>query len=603
MRDPLEILRTVFGYQAFRGLQRPIIDRVIGGGDAIVVMPTGSGKSLCYQIPAIARPGVGIVVSPLIALMNDQVMALRQFGVRAAALHSGRTINDNDETERAMRAGALDLVYLSPERVVGERCLDLLANLPLALLAIDEAHCVSEWGHDFRPEYLELAILAERFPGVPRLALTATADEPTRKDIGERLRFDGAGLFVAGFDRPNIRYGVKPKLNSWRQLRDFMRRHGSEAGIVYCRTRKRTEEFASHLAADGVTALAYHAVMETADRLRTQERFIGEDGVVVCATIAFGMGIDKPDVRFVVHLDAPRSIEAYYQETGRAGRDGLAAETLMLFGMSDIAALGRFIDESEAPEKQKQIERHKLSALMGFAETARCRRQVLLEYFGDRCTPCGNCDTCLEPQDTFDGTIAAQKALSAIYRTGQRFGAAHIINVLCGDKTEKVAQFGHERLKTFGVGAEFDRKQWRAILRQLAALGLMRIDVTGYGALRLTPGSAAVLRQERPVALRRDARDPGARRAARAQSAAETLEIAAGAERTLFEALKSWRLAAAQAQRIPAYAVFHDRTLADLAKARPADIAALRRIAGIGESKLMRYGEQLLEIVARFRAA
>ncbi len=600
MREPLDILRTVFGYESFRGLQRPIIDRVIAGGDAIVVMPTGSGKSLCYQIPALARPGVGLVVSPLVALMNDQVAALRQYGVNAASAHSGHNASDNYQTERAVRAGTLDLLYVSPERVASERFLELLRDCRLALIAIDEAHCVSQWGHDFRPDYLALDLFAERFRGVPRVALTATADAPTRQDIRARLALGDVELFVAGFDRPNLRYRVAAKRSARRQLHDFLRRHRGESGIVYCRTRARADEFALDLRSEGVSAVPYHAGMEAAERLRNQRRFLDEDGLVVCATIAFGMGIDKPDVRFVVHVDAPKSIEAFYQETGRAGRDGLPAETLMLFGMGDIAALARFIDESAAPEKQKQVERHKLSAVMGFAETTRCRRQVLLEYFGDRCDPCGNCDTCLEPQDSFDGTVAAQKALSAIYRTGQRFGAAHIIDVLCGETTDKVRQFGHERLKTFGVGAEHDRKQWRSILRQLAALGVVQIDVTGYGGLRLGPGSEAVLRKERAVDLRRDARDPVARRAARARSAADTLEILPGADRDLFEALKAWRLETAQAQRVPAYAVFQDRTLADIVKSRPADQAALGRIPGIGESKLARYGDEVLEIVARF---
>ncbi len=605
MRDPLEILSGTFGFREFRGFQRRIVDRVMAGGDAIVVMPTGSGKSLCYQIPAIAREGIGVIVSPLIALMNDQVAALKEYGVRAAALHSGCAPEDQSATERAIRRGELDLVYVSPERAVGERCLQLLGDCRVALFAIDEAHCVSDWGHDFRPEYLQLAVLAERFPGVPRLALTATADGQTQRDIAERLKLDGAERFVAGFDRPNIRYGVAPKTNASRQLLAFLKRQRGRAGIVYCRSRLKTESVAAMLNAEGIAALAYHAGMDAAERVARQSRFQKDDALVMCATIAFGMGIDKPDVRFVVHHDMPKSIEAFYQETGRAGRDGLPAETLMLFGLSDIGALRSFIEQGAAPERQKQIERHKLNALIGFAETARCRRQVLLEYFGDRGAPCGNCDTCLAPTASFDGTVAAQKALSAIYRTGQRFGAAHVVDVLLGEATEKVVRTGHDKLKTFGIGRELDRKQWNSVLRQLAALNLVEIDIAGHGGFRLTDDSAAVLKGERPVFLRDDAVqakvDRSARRKERASDAADDLGLSEDAMRAMFDALRAWRRTAAAAQGIPPYVIFHDRTLAEIARARPDGVGELAGIAGVGKSKLARYGSEVLEIVQRFR--
>jgi ATP-dependent DNA helicase RecQ len=606
MRDPQAILTSVFGFPAFRGLQRAIVERVMAGGDAVVVMPTGSGKSICYQVPALAREGLGVVVSPLIALMNDQVAALAQLGVRAAALHSGRSSAEQRGIEDAMREGALDLVYVSAERAVGERFLGLLGRCRLALFAIDEAHCISQWGHDFRPEYLELSVLGARFPGVPRLALTATADGPTRKDIVERLGLERAEQFVAGFDRPNIRYRVAPKAGTRRQLLAFLGRHRGEAGIVYCRSRRGTDEVAVLLNAEGIPSLSYHAGMEAAARLANQDRFVKEDGLVMAATVAFGMGIDKPDVRFVVHHDPPKSIEAYYQETGRAGRDGMPAEALMLYGLADIAALRGFIEESGAADEQKRIERHKLNALLGFAETTRCRRQVLLEYFGDACAPCGNCDTCLSPVAAFEASVAAQKALSAIYRTGQRFGAAHIVDVLVGEATEKVRRFGHDKLKTFAAGTEFDRRQWSSMLRQLAALGLIEVDVAGHGALRLTEASPAVLRGERPVYLRDDApanRSERARRPAAKQAEvdAKATGTGEGVARELFEALRAWRRSLAAEQGIPPYIIFHDRTLADIAAARPGAVADLASIPGIGQSKLGRYGDAVIAIVQQFR--
>src|SRR5690606_31714650 len=501
---PLSILRHTFGYPAFRGLQAEVIEQVCSGGHALVVMPTGSGKSLCYQIPAMVRPGTGIVVSPLIALMQDQVAALRQLGVRAAALNSAQAPEESRLAVRDLQEGTLDLLYVAPERLLMDGFLQLLKNCRLSLFAIDEAHCISEWGHDFRPEYRRLSVLTELFPEVPRIALTATADAPTRQEILERLSLQNGRQFLGGFDRPNIRYGVQPKTSGRRQLLDFIREQGGEAGIVYCLSHARTAEVAAWLSGEGIAALPYHAGIPSKLRAEHQQRFLKEPGLVVAATIAFGMGIDKPDVRFVAHLDPPRSLEAYYQETGRAGRDGLPAETLLLFGLQDIALHRRMIEESNAPEERKRLEHRKLDALLGYAETIRCRRQVLLEYFGDSCEPCQNCDTCLFPPRAFDGTVAAQKALSAVYRTGQRYGSAHIIDLLLGRTTEKICAAGHDRLPTFGVGTEFSPAAWRSILRQLVSLGLLEVDLAGYGSLRLTPKSRAVLRGETEVRLRQE---------------------------------------------------------------------------------------------------
>jgi ATP-dependent DNA helicase RecQ len=593
--QPLEILRTVFGYDGFRGHQAEIIDRVIAGGDALVLMPTGGGKSLCYQIPALCRGGVGLVVSPLIALMQDQVVALRQLGVRAAAINSALAPAEAAAREREMRQGGLDLVYVAPERLLTPAFLDHLEACELALFAIDEAHCVSQWGHDFRPEYRQLTVLHERFAGVPRIALTATADETTRRDIVERLELERGQVYIAGFDRPNIRYRVALKESPRTQLLRFLGdEHRGECGIVYCATRKRVEETAAWLADKGFAALPYHAGLDKAVRERNQDRFLKEDGVVIVATIAFGMGIDKPDVRFVAHLDLPGSLEAYYQETGRAGRDGLPSNAWMVFGLQDVVRQRQFIDGSTAPDQQKRIERGKLEALLGYCETTRCRRQVLLEYFGDSCELCGNCDTCLEPVDSFDGTVAAQKALSCVYRTGQRFGAAYVIDVLLGTENERIQRFGHDRLSTFGIGGDFSRNEWRSIFRQLIALGLLVVDAE-HGGLSLAPDAQAVLRGERSLELRRDpARQPRAK-APRAK-APITLEDAADAD--LFEALRARRLALAREQGVPPYVVFHDSTLREMAQARPRTTDDLAGISGVGAKKLERYGADFLAVIA-----
>jgi ATP-dependent DNA helicase RecQ len=538
------------------------------------------------------------VISPLIALMKDQVDALRQAGVRAAALNSALPPGEASAVERAIRGGDLDLLYVAPERLTMPRTLELLAGTPVALFAIDEAHCVSQWGHDFRPEYLALSVLHERFPDVPRIALTATADTATRRDIMERLKLEDARIFAAGFDRPNICYRVIAKHEPRQQLLDFLdAEHRGDAGIVYCRTRDKVDEVSSWLSARGHTALPYHAGLESAIRVRNQDQFLKEEGVVVVATVAFGMGIDKPNVRFVVHLDAPRSLEAYYQETGRAGRDGLPADAWMTYGMADVTALSGLLAGSDLSETQKRIERHKLSALLGYCETTRCRRQVLLGYFGERDhMPCGNCDTCLTPPRAWDGLVAAQKALSAVARTGQRFGVAHLTDVLLGDETERVRHFGHDQLKTFGVGTELDKRQWRSVFRQLVAQGHLDVDIEGHGGLRLGESAREVLRGTTPVSFRDDpVRVP---RSQRKRVAGAPVDPLTGEEAVLWEALRAKRLALAREQGVPPYVIFHDTTLLAMVRQRPRDRAALAQIPGVGRSKLERYGDIFLAVIA-----
>jgi len=598
MSTPLELLRSVFGYPEFRGAQAQIIDHVTAGGDALVLMPTGGGKSLCYQIPALLRQGVGIVVSPLIALMQDQVDALLQFGVRAAFLNSSLDAEAARGVQRRLVAGELDLLYVAPERLVTEGFVSALervrAGTGLALFAIDEAHCVSQWGHDFRPEYLQLSMLAERFPEVPRVALTATADALTRVEIVTKLKLAQARQFVASFDRPNIRYHVVEKDGARTQLTQFLATHPGEAGIVYCVSRRKVEETAVFLSSHGIRALPYHAGMDAETRRRHQQRFLREDGTVMVATIAFGMGIDKPDVRFVAHLDLPRSLEGYYQETGRAGRDGEPAEAWLTYGLADVVLLKSWIEQSAAPAEQKRIESMKLDAMLGYCETARCRRVILLNYFGEAAQPCGNCDVCLEPPQTWDGTVAAQKLMSAVLRTGSRFGAGHLIDVLRGKATDRVKQLRHDGLPTFGVGAELDESAWRGVARQLVALGLLRTDAERYGALALTDAARPVLRGETRLELRR-AR-PKLAVGRRAESRRDA-DAAAGADPALLDALRALRRELAQAQNVPAYVVFHDATLYELARLRPGDESALRQVSGIGEHKLARYGARLLEVL------
>jgi ATP-dependent DNA helicase RecQ len=598
----LRILQTTYGYPAFRGPQAEIIEHVAQGGNAFVLMPTGGGKSLCYQIPALLRPGVGIIVSPLIALMQDQVDALRQLGLRAASINSAMAPGDIARTKRDLQSGEIDLVYVAPERLLMDDFLELLRQSPLALFAIDEAHCVSQWGHDFRPEYAQLGVLAEQFPSVPRLALTATADHPTRQDIVERLRLGGGRTFVSGFDRPNIRYAMMEKDEPRKQLLRFIRElHPHDSGIVYCLSRKLVEETAAWLRDQNHAALPYHAGMGADERARNQERFLREEGTIMVATIAFGMGIDKPDVRFVVHLTIPKNIEAYYQETGRAGRDGLPSNALLLYGLQDVVMQRRFIDESDAPEAQKRIEHRKLNALLGLCEAASCRRQILLAYFGDESPACGNCDTCLEPPVTFDATIAAQKAISCSYRTGERFGVGYLVDVLLGEADERMRNFGHDKISTFGIGRELGRSEWQGIFRQLVALDLLTAEGSEYGGLRITPRGLAFLKSKEELQLRRQApRAKSSRRQARADTRVEILGPDGGPEHGLFAAMKAKRLELAREQNVPPYVIFHDRVLLELAARKPGNLAAMAQITGIGQSKLERYGKIFLGVIAGF---
>jgi len=588
---PKQLLRRVFGYDEFRGPQQPIIDHVVAGGDALVLMPTGGGKSLCFQLPALLRRGTGIVVSPLIALMQDQVAALIQVGVRAAFLNSTLDAATAADIERQLLDGELDLLYVAPERLLSARFLHLLSRASIALFAIDEAHCVSQWGHDFRPEYRELTVLHERWPDIPRIALTATADAPTRAEIIERLNLGDAQQFVSSFDRPNIRYRVEEKTEPRKQLLSFLRGRPNQSGIVYALSRKKVDETAQFLRDQGIHSLGYHAGMDASARAKHQTRFLREEGVVMVATIAFGMGIDKPDVRFVAHLDLPKSMEGYYQETGRGGRDGDPAEAWMVYGLGDVVLLRQMIEGSEAGEERKRLERHKLDALLGYCESVRCRRQALLAYFGETyAQPCGNCDNCLEPPQTWDATLAAQKALSCVYRTGQRFGVGHLTDVLLGQETERVVERQHTKLSTFGVGKDLDERQWKSVFRQLVAAGFLDVEMGSYGSLRLAQAARPVLRGEQSVALRRD---PERKRAPRTRFAV----AAHPADDSLFERLRDLRGKLAREQNVPAYVIFHDATLRAIANDRPRSMAQLAKVEGVGVRKLERYGEAVLALV------
>ena len=595
----MEVLERVFGYASFRGPQEAIVRHVIAGGSGLVLMPTGAGKSLCYQVPALCRPGLAVVISPLIALMQDQVEALQQLGIAAAALHSGLDSEESQQVWRQLNAGQLDLLYVSPERLLSGDLLERLGGTPLALFAIDEAHCVSQWGHDFRPEYRQLDQLAERFPQVPRLALTATADPRTQADIRERLRLLEGEVFLASFDRPNIRYLLRQKQSGNSQLLQFLEEHRGECGIVYARSRSRVDRVAAELRAAGYDTIAYHAGMEAEARRQALQRFRLGSGVVVVATIAFGMGIDKPDVRFVAHVDLPKSLEAYYQETGRAGRDGLPAVAWMAHSPGDIPQLRRFIDDSSAPEEQKRIEHGKLEALIAYSEASDCRRQVLLRHFGETLPePCGNCDGCLEPKQRSDCRVAAQKALSAVYRTGQRFGAAHVVDVLLGGNTERIRSQNHDQLSVYGIGKELDRGQWRALLRQLVSLGALQSPAEAKGGLCFGAPELVqpLLRGEQALelVLPPPAKEQRSRsRASGHSSAAANLEP----DDPLLAALKTWRREQARSQGVPPYVVFHDRTLIELAAARPSSRQELSGVSGIGSAKLERYGEALLEVL------
>ena len=618
--NPQQILRDVFGYATFRGEQQAIVEHVTAGGDALVLMPTGGGKSLCYQIPALLRPGTGIVVSPLIALMQDQVDALIQLGVKAAFLNSSLGAEAAREVQGRLLRGELDLLYVAPERLLMPGFLALLEQLytapsPLqgegwgegrkvdssgiALFAIDEAHCVSQWGHDFRKEYRELTILHERFPAVPRIALTATADTPTRGEIVERLALEQARQFVSSFDRANIRYRVTQKNNARQQLQAFLEaEHENDSGIVYCLSRKKVEETATWLKERGWDALPYHAGLDTATRSKNQSRFLREEGVVMVATVAFGMGIDKPNVRFVAHLDLPKSMEGYYQETGRAGRDGLPADAWLAYGLGDVVQMRQMIDGGDAPEERKRLERQKLDALLGYCESTTCRHQTVLRYFGEEHPGnCNECDNCLEPVDTWDATQAAQMALSCVYRTGQRFGAGHLSDVLTGKLTERVEKFNHQTLSTFGIGKELSPAQWSGVYRQLVAGGLLEADIEAYGGLKLAAAARPVLRGEQEVWLRRDA-DPAKRKAQRAERKGKSREPFAGAnDDPLWLALKAKRTELAREQGVPPYVIFHDSTLLEILNQRPANLTELGQISGIGQGKLARYGDEFLRVI------
>ena len=598
----LEILHRVFGYEAFRGQQAAVVQRVIDGGDALVLMPTGGGKSLCYQIPALVRPGTGVVVSPLIALMQDQVDALSAVGVRAAFLNSTQDAAERRRVEGALLAGELDLVYLAPERLKLESTLSLLDRAPVSLFAIDEAHCVAQWGHDFRPDYLALSVLHERWPTVPRIALTATATDQTRDEIAARLELADAQLFVASFDRPNIQYRIEPKDQPLRQLLQLIRtEHPGDAGIVYCLSRASVEKTAAALVAEGISALPYHAGLDAATRARNQSRFLREDGIVMVATIAFGMGIDKPDVRFVAHLDLPKSVEGYYQETGRAGRDGLPSTAWLAYGLQDVVQQRRMIDENEGDLAHRRKLSAHLDAMLALCETVECRRVQLLGYFGQPSTACGNCDTCLSPPEAWDGTVPAQKLLSTVVRLWrerhQRFGAGHLIDILLGRETDRVRVQSHSELKTFGIGTELGEQEWRGVVRQLLAQGLLGVAADGYGTLVITDASAGVLEGSRVVMLRRETvRVP---RASKSKVGAEMPDEA----RPLFERLREWRSGVAREQGVPAYIVFGDATLRGIALTRPSSLEQLGTISGVGEKKLESYGEGVLGVVAEVAAA
>lgn len=599
-QKPQDILRTVFGYHSFLNLQGEIIDHILKGQDALILMPTGGGKSLCYQLPALALPGIAIIVSPLIALMHDQVEALKQLGVRAAVLNSTLTFEESSFVQNKMLEGDLDLVYVSPERLNTESFLNLLERCSIALFAIDEAHCVSQWGHDFRPEYLQFSKLQVRFPSVPRIALTATADKPTRQDIIKNLGLDNGRVFISSFNRPNICYRVMPKNNEKKQLLNFLNNeHQGNSGIVYCLSRKKVTSTATWLKEQGFKALPYHAGLVDKTRKRNQERFQKEEGVIIVATIAFGMGIDKPDVRFVAHLDMPKSIEAYYQETGRAGRDGLPADAWMVYGTEDMVKLRQFIYASKAPREHKMLEHQKLDALAAYAESVRCRRKILLEYFGEETTigTCDNCDACMDPVLSFDGTFAVQKALSCIFRTDQKFGITHLVNVLTGkENDEKIEKFNHHKLSTFGIGKEYTNQQWKSIFRQIIALGLATVDSESYGGLKLTAKSNKILRGEEEVKLRKDTTEKKQSKIKEKGSKGKII-LENATDEELFQQLRAHRLALAKKQNLAAYLIFHDSSLLDMVEKKPRTMQELSAISGVGKNKLKRYGASFLSII------
>ena len=599
MQKAVEILNSLYGYDSFRGHQAEIIEHVSAGNNALVLMPTGGGKSLCYQIPSLLRDGVGIIISPLIALMQDQVGAMQQLGVKAAFLNSTLSHSDQNKIEQELLSGQLDLLYVAPERLIQPYTLDLLSRCQLALFAIDEAHCVSQWGHDFRADYLSLSLLSERFPNIPRIALTATADIRTRKEIIERLSLTGANAYISGFDRPNIRYAIANKTTPKKQLLAFLQQRKQEAGIVYCLSRKKVEDTARWLSDEGFTALPYHAGLPAQLRQTHQNRFLREDGVIIVATIAFGMGIDKPDVRFVAHLDLPKSIEAYYQETGRAGRDGHPADAWMIYGLQDVVRLQQMAQGSDGSEQFKRAERHKLDAMLGLCEVTSCRRKVLLSYFADEApNQCGNCDNCQLPPVTWDATEAAQKVLSCIYRTGQRFGVVHVMDVLQGKENEKVLQHSHQELSTFGIGSDIHEAQWRSVIRQLVVRGFLRVDLEGYSALQLTDLCRPVLKGEQLLHLRKDEIKAPATKKGSAKSYKKTQIPPEDQE--LWDELRECRKYLAEEHNVPPYLIFHDATLKEMLDIMPMSGPELLNITGVGDSKLEKYGADFIEIISRY---
>ncbi len=596
VKKPLTILKQTYGYGQFRGQQAEIIDYVNRGGSAFVLMPTGSGKSLCYQIPALCRDGVGVIISPLIALMQDQITALEQLGISAGAINSGMPYGEVLRVRQKLENNQLDLLYVAPERLVMEEFLEILDQVNIALFAIDEAHCVSQWGHDFRPDYTALSLLANRFKEIPRIALTATADQATRKDIVDRLKLAEGKTFIGGFDRPNIHYSILERNNPKKQVYDFIRNHHPEdSGIIYCISRKKVEDMAEWLQGKNINALPYHAGLTPQVRSRNQDRFLREDNIIIVATIAFGMGIDKPDVRYVAHMNIPKSIEAYYQETGRAGRDGLPSNAYMIYGMDDAAMQRNWIENSEAPDIQKRIEHQKLNALLGLCEAAICRRQILLEYFDDSCEPCGNCDTCDTKPETFNGTIAAQMALSAVFRTGQRFGMVYVVDVLMGKEDDRIQRFGHDRQSTFGIGDKLSKNEWQNIFRQLVSQNLLMVDVNEHNGIKITDKGFLFLKKKDSVNFRKLTEKQKARKGKSGKKS--KIELDNDLDQSLFENLRTARQQMAKKRRVPAYVIFNDKTLIELAKARPQSFEEMLDISGIGEAKLKKFGQTLLDVI------
>ena len=596
VNNPLTILKQTYGYGQFRGQQAEIIDYVNRGGSAFVLMPTGSGKSLCYQIPSLCRDGVGVIISPLIALMQDQITALEQLGISAGAINSGMPYGEVLRVRQKLENNQLDLLYVAPERLVMEEFLEILDQINIALFAIDEAHCVSQWGHDFRPDYTALSLLANRFKEIPRIALTATADQATRKDIVDRLKLAEGKTFIGGFDRPNIHYSILERNNPKKQVYDFIRNHhAGDSGIIYCISRKKVEDMAEWLQGKNINALPYHAGLTPEVRSRNQDRFLREDNTIIVATIAFGMGIDKPDVRYVAHMNIPKSIEAYYQETGRAGRDGLPSNAYMIYGMDDAAMQRNWIENSEAPDIQKRIEHQKLNALLGLCEAAICRRQILLEYFDDTCKPCGNCDTCDTKPETFDGTIPAQMALSAVFRTGQRFGMVYVVDVLMGKEDERIRRFGHDRQSTFGIGDKWNKNEWQNIFRQLVSQNLLMVDVNEHNGIKITEKGFIFLKKKESINFRKLTEKQKARKGKTSRKA--KVELDNDLDQALYENLKSARQQMAKKRRVPAYVIFHDKTLIELAKTKPQSFEEMLDISGIGEAKLKKFGQTLLDVI------